>query len=120
MGRTSCFREKMGVFCFRDFLLSAFFAVIICADKVSYRDVHVFRIDAKNQKDLDKVKSIRNAYPTDHIWRSANSASPEGQLVHLAYSKRQVREVRDAPDQPPSTSSTVSSTRRNTGISSMA
>ena len=46
----------MGVFCFRDFLLSAFFAVIICADKVSYRDVHVFRIDAKNQKELDKVK----------------------------------------------------------------
>lgn len=86
----------MNVFCFRDFLLSAFFAVIICADKVSYRDVHVFRIDAKNQKELDKVKSIRNAYPTDHIWRSASSASPEGQLVHLAYSKRQVREVSDA------------------------
>lgn len=64
-----------------------FFVITDC--KVSYQDVHVFQIKTENQKQVDKVKALRDAYPTDHSWRRFRS-------LNLAYSKDRVSAVREA------------------------
>jgi len=80
----------MGVLSFREHFRITIFvvvAVIVVDSHVSYKDVHVFRIDAKNERQLDQVKAVRAAYPTDHMWRVTRS------LVHLAYPKQEARRV---------------------------
>merc|ERR1711931_478326 len=87
MGRISLI---MGVLSFREYFKITIFvvvAVIVVDSHVSYKDVHVFRIDAKNERQLDQVKAVRAAYPTDHMWRVTRS------LVHLAYPKQEAHRV---------------------------
>lgn len=68
--------------------------VVSAKGKVSYRDVHVFRVKTSDQNEVDKVKAFRNAFPTDHMWRSRSIRGVPS--VHLAYPKEMVTSVSSA------------------------
>jgi len=75
-------------------------SIFVVQSEVSYRDVHVFRIEAADRNQIEKIKALRQAFPTDHMWRSAALTAASGRrgggLVHLAYPKQMAAKVADA------------------------